>query len=298
MMSEPQLGVGSTKKIFVGGLPQNCTEQVLSNYFMQYGTIVDSVVMKDRETGNSRGFGFITYDSENCVDMVMAQYEDHRIEKKWVEVKRAVAREMMPPGGAPGGKGGGRRGGGGGRDRSPGGRRSPPRGRGGGFGGGGGGGETRPGDWTCPRCGANVFASKDECYKCGTRKNGGGGESLGSPAMLGSPCGGAAPPLGGIGMPCSPPQAGNPYGAYPPVGPYGSYPPPPGAYGCGGVPPMPLAPGGQCGGCYGGVPCGGGSPYGSYPYQQGMPPAGAPPPPAACFGGYGAYRLPREGGVG
>eukprot|EP00443_Scrippsiella_acuminata_P047564 CAMPEP_0115271238 /NCGR_PEP_ID=MMETSP0270-20121206/53991_1 /TAXON_ID=71861 /ORGANISM="Scrippsiella trochoidea, Strain CCMP3099" /LENGTH=133 /DNA_ID=CAMNT_0002687581 /DNA_START=91 /DNA_END=488 /DNA_ORIENTATION=- len=133
-MAEP-LPPGSTKKIFVGGLPQNCTEQVLSNYFMQYGTIVDSVVMKDRETGNSRGFGFITYDSENAVDMVMAQYEDHRIEKKWVEVKRAVARELMPPGSATGGKGGGR----GRRDRSPP-RRSPPRGRGMG---GGCGGETR-----------------------------------------------------------------------------------------------------------------------------------------------------------
>mmetsp|Transcript_56226 Transcript_56226/g.91000 ORF Transcript_56226/g.91000 Transcript_56226/m.91000 type:complete len:180 (-) Transcript_56226:148-687(-) len=74
-----------------------------------------------------------------------------------------------------GGGGGGRsrsppRRGGGGRDRS----RSPPR-RGGGGGGGGGGGESRPGDWDCPKCGAMVFASKNECFKCGESKSGGGG---------------------------------------------------------------------------------------------------------------------------
>merc|ERR1719188_2023273 len=103
---------GTTRKVFVGGLPQNCTEEVLTNYFMQYGTIVDSVVMKDRETGNSRGFGFVTYDSVAAVDMVMAQYDDHRIKKKWIEVKRAIARDQMPEGSRTSDKGGGK-----GRDR-------------------------------------------------------------------------------------------------------------------------------------------------------------------------------------
>lgn len=70
-----------------------------------------------------------------------------------------------------GGGGGGRR-----RDRS----RSRGRGgEGGGYsrgGGGGGGGDTRPGDWECPECGANVFASKDRCFKCGASKRGSGGD--------------------------------------------------------------------------------------------------------------------------
>lgn len=43
-----------------------------------------------------------------------------------------------------------------------------------GKGGGGGRGETRPGDWTCPGCNANVFASKSSCFKCGHQKPGGG----------------------------------------------------------------------------------------------------------------------------
>lgn len=66
-------------------------------------------------------------------------------------------------------------GGGGGRDRSP----SRGRGGGGSFGGGsfGGGGKGggKPGDWDCPECGAMVFASKSECFKCGARKPSGGG---------------------------------------------------------------------------------------------------------------------------
>ena len=43
---------------------------------------------------------------------------------------------------------------------------------------GGGGGEVRPGDWTCPSCQANVFASKDACFKCGEPKPRGGGGPL------------------------------------------------------------------------------------------------------------------------
>ena len=42
-------------------------------------------------------------------------------------------------------------------------------------GGSGGGGETKPGNWTCPGCGVNCFASKDTCFKCGGSKPDGGG---------------------------------------------------------------------------------------------------------------------------
>mmetsp|Transcript_52286 Transcript_52286/g.122420 ORF Transcript_52286/g.122420 Transcript_52286/m.122420 type:complete len:197 (-) Transcript_52286:130-720(-) len=104
-MAEKNAG---TNKIFVGGLPQSCPDDVLSNYFMQYGNITDCVVMKDRETGNSRGFGFVTFDSSDAVDMVMSQYDDHKINDKWVEVKRAVPQNQMPPGASPGPKGGGK----------------------------------------------------------------------------------------------------------------------------------------------------------------------------------------------
>lgn len=77
-----------------------------------------------------------------------------------------------------GGYGGDRdRGYGGDRDRGYGGDRD--RGYGGdrgGYGGGGGGNGARPGDWECPKCQINCFASKSECFKCGEPKPGGGGD--------------------------------------------------------------------------------------------------------------------------
>lgn len=93
---------GSTDKIFVGGLPKNCSDEAFSSYFEQFGNITDVVVMKDRETGESRGFGFVTYDSTDTVDKVIAQAADHKIHDKWVDVKRATPKGSSP---APGSKG-------------------------------------------------------------------------------------------------------------------------------------------------------------------------------------------------
>lgn len=80
-------------KVFIGGLPQTTSDDVVRDYFAQYGTIVDCVVMKDKETGRSRGFGFVQYDSTAPVDQVMTEYASHEIDGKWVEVKRAVPQD-------------------------------------------------------------------------------------------------------------------------------------------------------------------------------------------------------------
>jgi RNA recognition motif-containing protein len=50
------------RKLFVGGLPSNVTEDEFRSFFEQYGTVVDSVVMFDRDTRRSRGFGFVTFE--------------------------------------------------------------------------------------------------------------------------------------------------------------------------------------------------------------------------------------------
>jgi RNA recognition motif-containing protein len=50
------------RKLFVGGLPSNVTEEEFREFFEQYGTVVDSVVMFDRDTRRSRGFGFVTFE--------------------------------------------------------------------------------------------------------------------------------------------------------------------------------------------------------------------------------------------
>ncbi|CAN6915066.1 unnamed protein product, partial [Brassica oleracea] len=83
---------GRTKKIFVGGLPSSITEAEFKNYFDQFGTVSDVVVMYDHNTQRPRGFGFVTFDSEESVDIVLHK-TFHELNGKMVEVKRAVPKE-------------------------------------------------------------------------------------------------------------------------------------------------------------------------------------------------------------
>mmetsp|Transcript_116752 Transcript_116752/g.325325 ORF Transcript_116752/g.325325 Transcript_116752/m.325325 type:complete len:506 (-) Transcript_116752:114-1631(-) len=94
-----------TDKVFIGGLGE-ATQEDLVEYFSRYGAIIDAVVMRSRETGKSRGFGFVQYDNFDSVERVMRDFERHRILGKWVEVKRSIPRDQCPPGAPGGGKGG------------------------------------------------------------------------------------------------------------------------------------------------------------------------------------------------
>ncbi|XXG81894.1 hypothetical protein AAC387_Pa09g2432 [Persea americana] len=88
-------GPARTKKIFVGGLASTVTESDFKKYFDQFGTITDVVVMYDHNTQRPRGFGFISYDSEDAVDKVLLK-TFHELNGKMVEVKRAVPKELSP----------------------------------------------------------------------------------------------------------------------------------------------------------------------------------------------------------
>lgn len=79
-------------KVFVGGLPSSCGPDEFRAYFSQFGEVVDAQVMIDHNTGNSRGFGFVTFGSEATVNSVVGPGKsntDHEIMGKCVEVKRA-----------------------------------------------------------------------------------------------------------------------------------------------------------------------------------------------------------------
>lgn len=81
-----------TRKIFVGGLSASLTEEEFKNYFEHFGRITDVVVMHDSTTHKPRGFGFITFDSEDSVENVM-QNSFHELNGRLVEVKKAVPKE-------------------------------------------------------------------------------------------------------------------------------------------------------------------------------------------------------------
>ncbi len=83
-------------KIFVGGLSWQTTEETLRYHFEQYGPVVSVEVMRDRETGNPRGFAFVVFKEDSTVELVM-QNLPHEINHKIVDVKRAQARGAAPP---------------------------------------------------------------------------------------------------------------------------------------------------------------------------------------------------------
>jgi len=97
-----------TDKVFVGGLG-DCPHDRFVEYFRRYGRIVDAVVMRNRETGKSRGFGFVQYDSTEPVEWVMRQLLPHVVCGRSVEVKRSVPREQCAGGWGPQGPSSGAR---------------------------------------------------------------------------------------------------------------------------------------------------------------------------------------------
>ncbi|KAL3514355.1 hypothetical protein ACH5RR_027072 [Cinchona calisaya] len=92
-----------TKKIFVGGLSANITEEEFKSYFEKFGRITDVVVMHDSVTRRPRGFGFITFASEDAVEEVV-QNNFHQLNEKQVEVKRAIPKEGNNNGNGHGGR--------------------------------------------------------------------------------------------------------------------------------------------------------------------------------------------------
>lgn len=86
-----------TKKMFVGGLSPEVTDQDFREYFQQFGEVEDSVVMFDRDTQRPRGFGFITFVNEESVERVLANFNHNAIKGKWVECKKATPKEMSVP---------------------------------------------------------------------------------------------------------------------------------------------------------------------------------------------------------
>lgn len=85
------------RKLFVGGLNRETSESSFNEYFSHFGTILDSVIITDPNTHQSRGFGFITYENSNSVQEVFKS-KPHTLDGKQIDVKRAMPREFNTPG--------------------------------------------------------------------------------------------------------------------------------------------------------------------------------------------------------
>ena len=92
------------RKIFVGGLSHQTNEASLTSYFSRFGPISDVVVMTEGTTRRPRGFGFVTFEEANAVEVV-CRNQYHPIDSRLVEVKPAIPREQMRAGPMPFGGG-------------------------------------------------------------------------------------------------------------------------------------------------------------------------------------------------
>ncbi|CAN6687506.1 unnamed protein product [Malus baccata var. baccata] len=126
-------------RCFVGGLAWATDNEALERAFSQYGEIIESKIINDRETGRSRGFGFVTFGSEQAMRDAIEGMNGQNLDGRNITVNEAQSRGSGGGGGgggySRGGGGGGYGGGGGGY--GGGGRRE---GGGGGYSRGGGGG--------------------------------------------------------------------------------------------------------------------------------------------------------------
>ena len=115
-----------SRKIYVGNLPWSTTSADLEAIFAEHGAVRSAEVISDRETGRSRGFGFVEMESDEGLQAAVSALNGHELNGRPLTVNEARERTPRPAGG-----GGGRGyGGGGGR----------------GYGGGGGGGRGGYGD--------------------------------------------------------------------------------------------------------------------------------------------------------
>jgi cold-inducible RNA-binding protein len=124
------------KKLYVGNLPYSVSDSDLQQMFEEHGTVQSAQVIMDRDTGRSKGFGFVEMGSDAEAQAAIQAKHGTEIEGRALTVNEARPKE----GGGGGGRSGGGGGYGGGRGGGGGGRSG---GGGGGYGGGGGGGGRR-----------------------------------------------------------------------------------------------------------------------------------------------------------
>jgi len=150
-------------KLFIGGLAWHTDENALRQKFEEFGAVEEAVVVKDRDTGRSRGFGFVRYSQEADAEAAISAMNNIEFDGRTIRVDKASERGS---GGGGGGFGGGRGGGGGGYGRG-----------GGGYGGGGyGGGREGGGGYSG---GGGGYSGGGGGYGGGNQGGYGGGDKSG-----------------------------------------------------------------------------------------------------------------------
>lgn len=97
------------KKLYVGNLPWSATSDTLREMFAQFGNVVDATVITDRMSGRSKGFGFVTFETEESANQAITAMHEKEIEGRKIVVNTARPKEENRTGGFRPNNGGNRR---------------------------------------------------------------------------------------------------------------------------------------------------------------------------------------------
>jgi RNA recognition motif-containing protein len=102
-MATREMGVLGMKKLFVGGLNWKTTDDGLRAAFESFGDVSEAKVIMDRETGRSRGFGFVTFSDDTAASTAINEMNGKELEGRAIQVNEA--QERAPRAGGGGGRG-------------------------------------------------------------------------------------------------------------------------------------------------------------------------------------------------
>jgi RNA recognition motif-containing protein len=95
------------KKLYVGNLSYNTSEDSLRNLFAEFGNVASAKIIFDRETGNSKGFGFVEMGTDDEASAAITGTNGREFEGRQIRVNEAMDKPRRDRGGAGGGYGGG-----------------------------------------------------------------------------------------------------------------------------------------------------------------------------------------------
>lgn len=85
-----------SKRLFVGGLPYSITSSQLEEMFSKIGTVVSAIVITDRDTGQSKGFGFVEMEKDEEADKAIEKLNETEMDGRKIAVNIAKPREEKP----------------------------------------------------------------------------------------------------------------------------------------------------------------------------------------------------------
>ena len=80
-------------KVYVGNLPFKMRDEDLKELFSQYGEVSEAVIIKDKYTGRSKGFGFVTFADDEAAQQAISEMNDKEIEGRALRVNEAKPME-------------------------------------------------------------------------------------------------------------------------------------------------------------------------------------------------------------